>query len=467
MDDLIDEIGGRLPDGTLVSWYGDDFTGAAAVMEVLTFAGLPSVLFVGEPSPERLERFRACRGIGIAGSSRSRSPEWMEKHLPKAFRLLASIKAPVAHYKICSTFDSSAEIGSIGKAAEIAAPILGGSWHPMIVAAPEIRRYQAFGNLFAAFGEATYRLDRHPAMSRHPVTPMREADIIRHLSLQTSLRLGLVDVSDLAEGRIGSAFERELGNGAEIVAVDVVDERTLANAGELVWRRRGRRTLAIGSQGVEYALIAYWRREGLLGAGRTEAEPRKSARIAAVSGSCSPTTARQIDWAGRNGFAPIRIDPSLTVDSSAWMSERERACREALDALGGGSDPLIYSALGPDDPAIAEFREAAVVSGRWPDELNAALGDGLGAILHSIVKRTGIRRGAIAGGDSSSHGVASLGIYAFTALAPVAPGGALCRSYSDDSEIDGFELALKGGQMGQDDYFGRIRNGGSSAEEGE
>lgn len=35
----------------LVAWLGDDFTGSAAVMEVLHFAGIPSVLFTDAPSP--------------------------------------------------------------------------------------------------------------------------------------------------------------------------------------------------------------------------------------------------------------------------------------------------------------------------------------------------------------------------------------------------------------------------------
>ena len=42
------------PEGPLVAWYGDDFTGSAAVMEVLTFAGLPSVLFLEPPTPAQV-----------------------------------------------------------------------------------------------------------------------------------------------------------------------------------------------------------------------------------------------------------------------------------------------------------------------------------------------------------------------------------------------------------------------------
>ncbi|MDF2999871.1 MAG: type effector Hrp-dependent outer, partial [Xanthobacteraceae bacterium] len=36
-----------LPDGPLVAFYGDDYTGSSAVMEVLSFAGLHTVLFLG------------------------------------------------------------------------------------------------------------------------------------------------------------------------------------------------------------------------------------------------------------------------------------------------------------------------------------------------------------------------------------------------------------------------------------
>ncbi len=64
-----------LPDGHLVSWYGDDLTGAAAVLEVLTTAGLPSVLFMDIPTSEDLAPYASWPGIGIAGSARHRDPE--------------------------------------------------------------------------------------------------------------------------------------------------------------------------------------------------------------------------------------------------------------------------------------------------------------------------------------------------------------------------------------------------------
>jgi hypothetical protein len=111
-----------LPAGILIAFYGDDFTGSSAVMEVMTFAGLPAVMFVETPTPEQLERFRGYRAISLAGVARAQPPSWVDAHLPAAFRALAELGAPVTHYKVCSTLDSSPTVGSIGRAIDIGAP---------------------------------------------------------------------------------------------------------------------------------------------------------------------------------------------------------------------------------------------------------------------------------------------------------------------------------------------------------
>ncbi len=449
-----------LPAGPLVSWYGDDFTGATAVMEVMSFAGLPAVLFLDVPSPGQLAAFSKYRAIGIAGSARSRSPDWMDAHLPGCFSALASIGAPVCHYKVCSTFDSSPEFGSIGRAAELGAPVLGGEWHPLIIGAPEIARYQAFGNLFASMDGKPYRIDRHPVMSRHPVTPMDEADVRLHLGRQTAMPIGLVDIASLAAGTGEAALAAARQAGAEIVALDVMDEASLVEAGRLVWENRGERLFAIGSQGVEYALAAYWRKQGLILEHPKIPRATPVDRLAVVSGSCSPITAGQIEWAGRNGFEPIPIDAACAIDTEAWQREQDRSAEAALAAIGSGSSPIVFTAMGPGDPAIGRFRGATETSGIPMGELNQRVGRGLGSVLATITRTAKLTRGVIAGGDTSSHATASLGLRALTALAKAAPGAPLCRGYSEDPEFNGFEIALKGGQMGPPDYFNLVKQGG-------
>ncbi|MBL2103911.1 four-carbon acid sugar kinase family protein, partial [Klebsiella pneumoniae] len=83
-------------------------------------------------------------------------------HLPRHLRFLQALGVRICHYKVCSTFDSAPRIGSIGSALEIGRAIYGGRTVPIIVGAPDLGRYQVFGNLFARAGGEIFRIDRHP-----------------------------------------------------------------------------------------------------------------------------------------------------------------------------------------------------------------------------------------------------------------------------------------------------------------
>jgi len=449
-----------LPGGILVGWYGDDFTGSAATMEVLEFAGIPSVLFLDIPSPELLSRFPGARAIGIASTARSHGPDWMDAHLPPAFAFLKSIGAPVIHYKVCSTLDSAPHVGSIGRAIDIGATIVGGRWMPCLVAAPPLRRYQAFGHLFAGGAGGVFRLDRHPVMSRHPVTPMDESDVACHLSRQTTRTFGLVSVEDL-ERNAEAALTRESGRGAEVICLDNMTGEHMAICGRLIWEAHAGQILAIGSQGVEYALVAHWRANGAIEAGDRTGGAGAVERIVAVSGPVSSVTACQIDWAEANGFVAIPLD--VAAAACGDPSAEDAAVVSAMSALSAGRDPLVHSARGPDDPAIARMRAAAADAGVDEARANQRIGAALGRILARVLRETGIRRAIISGGDTSGHAARQLGLHAFTALAPTIPGAALLAAHSDDPDFAGLQLALKGGQMGSPDYFGWIKRGGGVA----
>lgn len=447
-----------LPDGLLVAFYGDDFTGSSASMEVLAFAGLPTVLFLEPPSPERLRDFAAYRAIGVAGTARSRTPEWMEEHLPPVFWLLAGLGAPVLHHKICSTFDSSPRIGSIGRAADIAIGLLEPDWVPMVVADPGMGRFQSFGHLFALAGDTGYRLDRHPTMSRHPTTPMDEADLLRHLAGQTQRRTGLVDFLHIKRGQAEAQLDAALASGAEIVSIDVLDRETLAEAGRLIWERGGRPIVGVGSQGFEAALVAWWQEAGLIERSSSGQRPGPVHRIACVSGSVSPVTASQVAHALEHGFAGVRLDAALAVDTAAWNQELDRAEAAAMAALGEGRDPLVFTATGPDDPAVGRFN--AALAGADVGLVNERLGAGLGRVLKAVIERAGLCRAVISGGDTSGRAAAALGIDALTAIAPLDPGSPLCRAHAAPGGRDGLEIALKGGQVGRPDFFSAVRDGG-------
>ena len=447
-----------LPDGPLVAFYGDDYTGSSAAMEALAFAGLQTTLFLEVPTPQRLAAAAHCRGIGIAGVARSRSNDWMDRNLPPIFGTLAEIGAPISHYKVCSTFDSAPQIGSIGHAIDLAVPLLGGEWHPMVVASPAMGRYQLFGNLFATVHGIGHRLDRHPTMSRHPVTPMNEADLGLHLARQTNRLVGLVDFIAMMTGKASDALSRQRANGAEVISLDVLDQASLVEAGRLIWENRGERLFAVGSQGVEQALVAYWQSAGLI----PDAKPPMSLppvkRIACVSGSCSPVTAEQIAYAAQHGFEIVRLDVARAMDPMEWTKEVGRSTDRGLEALSAGRDPLLITADGPDDPAIVTLKTLAAANRTPMADINDRIGTGLGCALDRILQSARLERAVIAGGDTSGHAARAMGIYALTVTAPLATGAPMCRA-SSNNEHSAIEIALKGGQVGDADLFCVARDG--------
>ncbi len=435
----------------LLAFYGDDFTGSTDALEVLAAAGIPTVLFLATPDAAHLARFPEARVVGLAGISRSQDPRWMDEHLPPVFEWLKATGAPLCHYKVCSTFDSAPHVGSIGRAAEIGRAVFGEKPVPVVVGAPALGRFVLFGNLFATAAGAIYRIDRHPVMSRHPTTPMHEADLRLHLAAQTRLRSVLVDhvaltgpVQQEPAGLIAAA-------GAELVVLDTVDAATQNVVGRLLWEGAGHEpSFVIGSSGVEFALVNHWRGLGLVPASADNRLPPPADRIVVLSGSCSPTNEAQIHRGLDDGFAGLRLDPLSLIEGGEAMQE---AAAGAVALLAEGRSPLLYTALGPDD------RGAAPPAGMTSIAFNTRLGERLGVVFRDVLRRSNVRRAVVAGGDTSGHVTNQLGLHALSYRAALVRGCPLCRTHADEPAFDGLELALKGGQMGGENFFSQVLHG--------
>ncbi len=437
----------------LVSYYGDDFTGSTDVMEALASNGVPTVLFLGIPSSEMRERFKHCRAIGIAGTSRSESPDWMAQHLTPAFEWMKSLGAAICHYKVCSTFNSSPAIGSIGKAIEIGKTVFGQPQVPVIVGAPQLKRYTAFGHLFAAYQGRVYRIDRHPVMSRHPVTPMDEADLALHLGKQTEIPVAVADLAMLGAADVDRRLDELIEGESGILLIDVDSHATQQAAGRQLLRHTLKiGPFVVGSSGIEYALLAALQSEGVLTEGVHFPEVGAVERLAVVSGSVSPTTERQIRTALTDGFEEIALDPVALVSEDGNRT-LELAVTAGVEKLRTGKSVILHTALGPSANRGADI-----------DQIPGArheLGRALGRILRRLVESEGLSRAVIAGGDTSSHALKELRIDALTTLLPLpqTPGSPLCIAHGSYPPTNGLQIALKGGQVGTDGYFSQIRDG--------
>ncbi len=429
----------------LLTYYGDDFSGSTDVMEALTIEGVPTVLFLAPPAPEDLAQFPDCRAAGVAGISRSQSPSWMSENLAPIFQAMRRLGAPLFHYKVCSTFDSSPNAGSIGRAIEIGREVFETATVPLVVGAPALRRYVAFGNLYAAAGSEIFRIDRHPTMSRHPITPMAEADLRLHLRQQTSLRVAHIGLLQLRRGTALADYQQAQQSAAPVVLFDTLDNSDLSAIGACLWQsRQPQGSFVAGSSGIEYSLTAYWRSENLIppapsipGAGEVD-------RLLVVSGSCSPGTAEQIAWSQAHGFQGVAIDARKLVEQSA---EQQRVLAETLAGLQAGRSVVAYTAFGPDSPMKIDGGAS----------FGNALGQKLGELASSLVERSGVRRCVIAGGDTSGQASRALQIRALRMIRPMAPGSPLCRAWRAAGEP--LEILLKGGQVGGPRLFGEVKSG--------
>jgi uncharacterized protein YgbK (DUF1537 family) len=265
-------------------------------------------------------------------------------------------------------------------------------------------------------------------MMNHPVTPMREADLLRHLAAQTALRSALVDLLAL-EGDAGAGLVRALADeDVAIVLFDTISPAHLRTIGKLIDDLATPAWFTVGSSAVGTALAGE-------GASPSWSSPGEVDALLVVSGSCSPVTAEQIGWSARHGFDVIEVEPQPNAIFAATDA--------AATAIRAGRSVVVCTARGATDTLVPACE----------------LGPALGRLAHAVVEATGIRRVMIAGGDTSSYAGRALGVESLTMLAPLAPGAPLCRAHGARLPIQNLEVNFKGGQVGAPDYFGAVRRG--------
>ncbi len=437
----------------LLTFYGDDFTGSTDALEQLTLAGVRTALFIAPPTSAQLKKFPGLQAIGIAGKTRSIAPVAMERELKPMLLALKKLKPRHVHYKVCSTFDSSPAIGSIGRVMDVAAKIFPAKFIPLLVAAPVLGRYTIFGQHFARYGigsaGAIHRLDRHPSISNHPITPMTEADLRLHLAKQTKKKTALFDILkfSLSEKEFRAAFKKVLAEKPNAILFDALTAEHLARIGGLLENiADGKRPLfSVGSSGIEAALAMAWSKKRLA---RKIIAPAK--QILVVSGSCSPVTGWQIAWAVKRGFAEVRFDlRTLAADPTG---EINRVCRAANESLQRGRSVIVHTTKQGADKIVPQKMKGKTAL--W-------LGTALGVVAHCALKKKLVYRVCIAGGDTSSYAAQAMGIEALEMIAPLTPGAPLCRAHALGRPADDCEIVFKGGQVGAGNYFQTVLKGNS------
>jgi uncharacterized protein YgbK (DUF1537 family) len=420
-------------------FIGDDFTGASDTLATLANRNWRTRLFLDHTSPGRVED-EDLDAFGFATELRACSAEEIAAELEALLPTVTGLSPSVVHYKICSTFDSSVSTGNISTAVAVLEQHLEPGLTLVIGGQPSLGRFCAFGNLFACAADGqVYRIDRHPVMKSHPITPMAESDLRLHLARQGLSGLELVSLQDVARGpeAVRAAVDTAVASGNRRVLFDVMEEVHLDHIREAVGLLAcaGKPLLVIGASSVAEAFAVA--KGGAAGpdaqASASKQDATASCPTLIVAGSRSSVTAAQVSSAA--GFQKRPVLPADFAPNGR-PGDLAKDCRAALAA---GNNLLVHL-----QPAV-DYRHSGA-------ELSLRLADLVTGLLDALP----IRNLGIAGGDTSSVVARRLGLDSLSFEQRLGPGTAVCRTRSRIGARNGLRILFKGGQVGSPDVFDRF-----------
>ena len=180
----------------LLGAVADDFTGATDLAAMLVKGGMRTVQMIGVPEANESadEAAAGADAVVVSLKSRTAPPAFAREQSLAALAWLRASGCRQFFFKYCSTFDSTDQ-GNIGPVADALLAALGACFALACPAFPANARSVYQGHLFV--GSA---LLSESGMENHPLTPMRDPNLVRVLGRQTTGRVGLVPYATVAKG---------------------------------------------------------------------------------------------------------------------------------------------------------------------------------------------------------------------------------------------------------------------------
>jgi uncharacterized protein YgbK (DUF1537 family) len=412
--------------GSVLGCIADDSTGATDLSGTLVKHGMRTVQMLGVPEADPPQ---SADALVIALKTRTIPAAEAADRSLAALRWLRAAGCRRFFFKYCSTFDST-DRGNIGPVTEALMDALETDFTVACPAFPANGRAVFRGYLFV--GDV---LLHESGMRHHPLTPMRDSNLVRVLQRQCNRHVGLIGFESVRGGAeaIRRYFAESSSNGVQIAIVDAASDSDLMAIGHACRDL----PLITGGSGLAMGLPANFREQGWI-AGDCDAAclPQIEGFEAVVSGSCSPATQRQVAHM-RDRAASFQIDP-LAVASGAdvagaavdWASMRLR------------DGPLLIYATA-DPAAVRKAQEKLGIQ-----EAGELVERTLGVISCRLVD-AGVRRLIVAGGETAGAVLQRLRIRALRIGAEIDPGVPWTVSLGERP----LALALKSGNFGTDDFF--------------
>lgn len=412
----------------------DDFTGATDLANNLVRTGFRVVQMNGIPQNPLQTPADA---VVIALKSRTIPAHQAVAQSLNALNWLKQQDAEQIYFKYCSTFDST-PAGNIGPVTDALLQAVASSFTIATPAFPDNGRTIFKGHLFV--GD---QLLSDSGMKDHPLTPMRDANLVRVLQAQTTRQVGLIDYSVVMQGhdQLQKYFLNLQSKGAEIAIVDALSNDHLITLGRAV------KDFPLVTAGSGLA-IGLGQNFGLMPSLRSSNLPEPKGFRAVIAGSCSAATHRQVAHFIQAGLPHYAIDPSPLTTNNVNVSElADQVVAWAQPNLSGQTPILVYTTLDPQ-------RVASLQSLCDPGLLSHRIEELLGQVASRLVCN-GVGQLIVAGGETSGACVQALGIKEMQVGPQIDPGVPWCFSpqNSGNPQGAGLHLALKSGNFGTDDFF--------------
>ena len=403
----------------------DDFTGATDLANNLVRAGMRVMQTIGVPSQPLDVQVDA---VVVALKSRTiPASEAIDQSL-HALRWLQRQGAQQIYFKYCSTFDSTAE-GNIGPVTEALMDALDTDFTIATPAFPDNGRTVFKGYLFA--GNV---LLNESGMQNHPLTPMRDSNLVRVMQAQTKRRVGLIDHTVVSRGvdAIRAQMAQLTREGVGVAIVDATCNEDLLRLGAALKDM----PLVTAGSSVAIGLPANW---GFSPSQTASQLPVARGFRAIVSGSCSQATQRQVAHFKKQGLPALALDPMQLAGDSQMLVDQVIAWAKPLLSKG---PVLVYSTAEPEAVKSIQARLGVVEAGTLVEHALAAIARGL--------VDEGVQQLVVAGGETSGACVQALGITQLQIGPQIDPGVPWCHANSEARDL---HITLKSGNFGGDDFF--------------
>ncbi|MBI4877741.1 MAG: hypothetical protein HY822_24180, partial [Acidobacteria bacterium] len=294
-----------MSDACLFAAIADDYTGGADLAGMLFEQGVRTAQVFGLQSEEFFRGLGGrCHAVVLCLKSRSIPARAACRLSLEAYERLRILEPGQVQFKYCSTFDSTPE-GNIGPVCEALLERMGQDFTVAVPSLPVNGRTQYLGRLFVGG-----QLLSETHMRHHPVNPMTDSNLVRHLQTQMRSRAGLVALDAVRAGpeAVKAEIARLRAAGVAVALVDCVSDEDLG----VIARAVAGLPLVTGSSGLGMKLPAVWREQGRWQPApvRLPRLPVSSPGVLVLSGSCSAATLGQLEALRATGcpFFPMNIE---------------------------------------------------------------------------------------------------------------------------------------------------------------